>query len=1524
MSNIKNIYSWIFLVSLFAFQITNAQEITEFYPKETTTSGFITVKGVDIGNTSGVVFNGIASDYHKKVSDNEIVFAVPAGATTGTFTLTGPDVTSSEEVIIDNFSTTVLGTIDFTNASGTDDGATLDPSSPYNFYQVSGSGLKFGNNGYGGGSGDNLGVYQGASGRNYGIIDSADPGAVVIMDGINTEGYGEIALALGISKWKNIDLDKGMTIEYRDKANNGTWTNLELPLVVGRVNLWNYYILTDGMIPATSDLEFKFSLTDPTFRFRVDDISVIGKLLPTYANVKTADLSINENDDPIEIEFELSKVEAQDVEITLTTSGSLPTDEFTLTDVGGTNAANVVTIPAGETIGKAILDVIDNDIEEATRDITIQIATTSASVEVGEMSQIQITVFDDDSPASLFNLEVDKTEITEGSGEKITVTAHFTKKVEGDQTITLSLPEDRTHQRVYTLGNDNTLVVTDGTTSATAQFEVVNDAILEVSEEVVISVESIDGGALIGDPSPTVTFMVHDDELPKVTLTLSEDVVSEIDQTEVTLTLTSEVPVFSTQTVNFAISGNGIDQDDYEVYSSTGDKDIAQFIFNPGTSEATAKLIILRDGVQEGNEIMHLDIVSSSAGIHTEYPETVSLTILDEYNEDYVLGIETFGWRENGSIDTYYNNGYFDIKEVVYTGTARIGKREAAPGSNQTFDSYVNFLGNATNNIIMSGIVTTGHTDLKLGFQLIPEHKKGQADAMNDFRVEYSTDEGITYNSLTLDWNHSGQKSFETLQIQGFLPESDNLTIRFTNLEDNDEIGWWMDNVGIYHDNPRPMVTLSIDKNWVIESDEDELTLTATLEEALATDEFVFLNDASGNYIVDGESVIISSKSLYFPAGTTVASTKVKIVDNTVEEYGKKLYLSASSTSAGISDRVVPFSLEVEIYDEDKPGPGEYFFKETLNNPNNIEPKSWGDRLPPTYLNRSNRPWSNMYDHVTKQHFWNAKDFLITGNANISCESLLGGMSKEEHPDWNMGADKYEGASGGHYFFLNENGMYVIFDKINVYRPGTTLRFGMYRFENWNTDGSELIVEYSTDGLRTWTQMSFDAIPFQPTWFRVSTNEDIPMSDNVAIRFRVENLTGANIVKIDDIEIIQRETLITSISSDYAKRGDEITIKGEGFLGVTSVAIGGTFYNSDRFVVENSTTIKFTIPETLETGGLIKVSTSYGQAEGPMFTLDDRAMASIVVDKNVLHEATQESAVLYAELDVPAKEDSYIRLAVLSNPDDIHLETDTLFIAEGETMSEEILVSAVLDDFIAESDELVTVGLSSVISGHVDIGAQSNADIKIINEGRFPVTYRLIASDTLYEDTRDEVVVYATTPFEMPQDLDINLDLSGTSDENDYSLNKSSAMIQFKAGEQISDTLHIQILNDGVKEEIETLIVSSEYDDSNASFILPFYDRTFFIKDAHFIEDEKEETPPTSIEDQLKLMKVWAAKGQLHIQHQKDQPIGEVRIYNTTGQRLETMEVTTSKVSVPFQRKGIYIVRIFDGEHIYNIKLLAQ
>lgn len=1520
---INNIFRFLCLVILICPHISSAQEITDFYPTETTTSGLITVVGTDLGSANGVQFNGIQAEYFYKVSETKVVFAVPAEATTGTFTVTGVGLTSNSPVTIDSFSTATLGTIDFTDASGTDDEATLDPSSPYNFYLQSGTGLEFSNAGYGGGSGDNLGVYLGASGRNYGVVRANDPSAVVIMDGVNTEGYEDLALAFGVSPWRNTDLASALQIEYRDKANNGSWVNLEVPNVVQRANKWHYLVLTDGAMPQTSDLEFRFTILDANFQYRVDDISLIGKVQPPTVNFVTTNLSINENDQPIEIELSLSKTMETDMVISLETTGTIESTAYSLLDAAGENLTNTITIPAGETSGKAILDVFDNDVEEDTKTLNIGIESIPAPGVIGDQNEIVITIFDDDSPATLYNLTIDKDEITEGNEESIPVTAHFTKAVTGLQVITFGLPEERTHERAYSFGENFTITVDDNSAVATAHFMVIDDEVLEVSEEIQLSVLSVEGGSLVGEPIPSVTFTVHDDELPKVALEVSHDLVSEIEQTEVTITVTTEVPVRNTQTIGFSITGEGIDENDYTVMSSSGDEGVAELIINDGEQSATATITIIRDRVNEGNEMMAIDISSVTSGIDSEFPETAYLTILDEYDEHYFIGPESFGWRENPDISAYYNNGYFDLENIIYSGTARIGKRQAATDSDQSFDSYVNFLGDGTNDIIMSGFNTLGHDDLRLGFDLIPVITRGQANAEADFRVEYSTDGGSTYSAMNLEWNHTGERVFERMQVTGFLPQSENLTLKFTNLEDNNSIGWWMDNVSLYHDNPRPMITLSINKDFVLEIDEEVLTLTATLSEPLDSDEYVFLNDAFGNHITDGEDVVIENKILFFPAGTTEVSTMVSLIDNEIEEYGKQLLISASSTSAGIMDRVVPNKLAVTIYDNDKPGPGEYFFKETLNNPLNIEPKSWGDREPPTYLNRDNRPWSNMNDHVRYQHFWNAEDFLITGNANISCSDILGGMSREEHADWNAGAEKYEGASGAHYFFLNENGMYVVFDNIRVYQSNTTLRFGMYRFENWNTDGRELIVEYSTDSLRTWNTLTFDALPFQPNWFRVTVNQDLPLSNAMAIRFKVENLTGANIVKLDDIELIQRQTKVTSISNDYAKRGQEIVIRGENFINVSSVKVGGATFDESHFIVDNSTTIRFTIPEALTSGGLVSVLTAYDSEAGPEFILDDRAMASLFVEKNTLQEASQEETVLYAELDVPAREDGYIQIALLSNPNDIELETDTLFFAEGETRSDDIIVKAVLDDFVAEPDEIVTISMASVISGHLDLTAQTSVDVTIINEPRYPVTYRVIGQDSLYENTQDEVLVFATVPFKMKGDLTLPLTIGGTADNNDYLLNKEEAQISFKQGDQISDTLKIQVINDGVIEEKEMLTISALASTENPDYIIPAFERSFYIIDGFVYEDEKPE-PPTSIEDVSKYFKVWASDAFIHINSVQGKGIGEVVIHNLMGQVIERKNVQESTVRLPFNHKGIFIVRISDGNDSFAVKVICQ
>lgn len=137
----------------------------------------------------------------------------------------------------------------------------------------------------------------------------------------------------------------------------------------------------------------------------------------------------------------------------------------------------------------------------------------------------------------------------------------------------------------------------------------------------------------------------------------------------------------------------------------------------------------------------------------------------------------------------------------------------------------------------------------------------------------------------------------------------------------------------------------------------------------------------------------------------------------------------------------------------------------------------------------------------------------------------------------------YTGASGGANIFLNTTRVFQICDLNTSGCNGTPtqLTFGIHKSQN-ASNGSQLIVEYSTDGGTTWTGMTYPALPTgsgTSIWYRRTTNTNLPANCDLCIRFR-NSATGSNGVqfRIDDVRLnCGREGVATDCFASITAEG---------------------------------------------------------------------------------------------------------------------------------------------------------------------------------------------------------------------------------------------------------------------------------------------------------------------------------------------------------------------------------------------------
>jgi hypothetical protein len=150
-------------------------------------------------------------------------------------------------------------------------------------------------------------------------------------------------------------------------------------------------------------------------------------------------------------------------------------------------------------------------------------------------------------------------------------------------------------------------------------------------------------------------------------------------------------------------------------------------------------------------------------------------------------------------------------------------------------------------------------------------------------------------------------------------------------------------------------------------------------------------------------------------------------------------------------------------------------------------------------------------DHVSAKGFSNSGKLTFSGNAELQQQGSSDGT--------------YPGASGGaNLRFANVAGTHLIVSGINtssIEMP--VIGFGILKGPN-SSNGSEMAVEYSIDGGKTWTGTKFKPLRTGEgtglVWNYRET-ATIPKADNLSIRFRQ---TGDFVVfRIDDVAIVAKD-----------------------------------------------------------------------------------------------------------------------------------------------------------------------------------------------------------------------------------------------------------------------------------------------------------------------------------------------------------------------------------------------------------------
>ena len=323
-----------------------------------------------------------------------------------------------------------------------------------------------------------------------------------------------------------------------------------------------------------------------------------------------------------------------DGQFTVTLANASSTDTTISYSVGGdavegTDFANLsgsVTILAGQTSATIDIAVLDDSILESTESVTVTLDDVTAgdpSISLGTSITATVTITDDDS------------------GE-VTVVASDATAAEptdsGQFTVSISSVSDTDTVIAYTIGGDatsgsdftplsGTVTILAGQSSVIVDVDAIDDSILEGTESVTLTLNSITSGdadiAIGAAANATVT--ISDDDSALVTITANDDAASEPgDNGQFTISISN---ASDTDTiVTYVISGDASAGDDYTALSGTA-------TILAGQTSTTVDVNVIDDSTLEGDEVVTLmldAITSGDPDIALGIADTASVTISDD------------------------------------------------------------------------------------------------------------------------------------------------------------------------------------------------------------------------------------------------------------------------------------------------------------------------------------------------------------------------------------------------------------------------------------------------------------------------------------------------------------------------------------------------------------------------------------------------------------------------------------------------------------------------------------------------------------------------------------------------------------------------------------------------------------------------------------------------------------------------------------------------------------------------------
>jgi hypothetical protein len=313
----------------------------------------------------------------------------------------------------------------------------------------------------------------------------------------------------------------------------------------------------------------------------------------------------------------LSHPTYQDLVLALATSGTATTtNDFSL-------SATSITVPSGSTTGTATVNLLDDNAHEQDEIIIVSVDSILGAISGDNPQPVSVAVNNDDSAPTVVLSTSAETVLENDLSPSIIAT--LSNPTYQDVVVSLTTSGTAILGNDYSL-SENVVTIFAGDISGLVTVNLVNDTTYELSETLIVSVDSISDSATGAHESIDLT-IESDDPAPTVTLTLSSYSQLENNEEPINMLATLSNPSYEDVYITLIDSGSAIAGYDW----LPSDTFTGEIIIGAGELTGYESGYIIDDVIFEGDETVTFDIENVYGGAATELNEQQqTFTILED------------------------------------------------------------------------------------------------------------------------------------------------------------------------------------------------------------------------------------------------------------------------------------------------------------------------------------------------------------------------------------------------------------------------------------------------------------------------------------------------------------------------------------------------------------------------------------------------------------------------------------------------------------------------------------------------------------------------------------------------------------------------------------------------------------------------------------------------------------------------------------------------------------------------------